>query len=446
MSKRTFYLVPMIIILTILSACDVLPLDNSNDDDLSASGRITAQEVKVSAEVGGIVQEIDVMEGQSVEARELLFRIDDSLLQAQRNQAVAVVEVAEASLDTAKAGLVGAHTQHQLAVQGMRQQERVSRTNAWRIPALEEFRLPNWYFHKSEQITAAEAEVQGAMDALDTKVENLEKVLQNAGIEDLVNAENQLNKARVTYVIAKGTLDQAKEAEDNDEMEDAARKEFNTAIVDLEAAQHEYLRILSSSDAEEVMDARAHVAVAQARLDNAQDIFDSLLSGEDSLQVVATQAQVAQAEAAVAQAQANLDQAEAALQVIDTQLEKYTVYAPAAGVVLTLNIEVGEIVTPGSTALVTGNLDPVKLTVYIPEDRYGGVYLGQEVEVSVDSFPEEKFIGKVTRISDKAEFTPRNVQTVEGRRSTVYGVDIVVPNPDQKLKPGMPADVTFLNN
>ena len=96
-------------------------------------------------------------------------------------------------------------------------------------------------------------------------------------------------------------------------------------------------------------------------------------------------------------------------------------------------------------ALRIGNLDPVNLTVYVPEDSYGNVYLGQNVEVTVDSFPGEKFIGKIMHIADKAEFTPRNVQTVEGRRSTVYGVDIVVPNPNQKLKPGMPADVTFIN-
>jgi HlyD family secretion protein len=50
----------------------------------------------------------------------------------------------------------------------------------------------------------------------------------------------------------------------------------------------------------------------------------------------------------------------------------------------------------------------------------------------------------VVYISDQAEFTPRNVQTVEGRRATVYAVKISVPNPNLKLKPGMPADVTLL--
>jgi HlyD family secretion protein len=61
----------------------------------------------------------------------------------------------------------------------------------------------------------------------------------------------------------------------------------------------------------------------------------------------------------------------------------------------------------------------------------------------VDSFPGAKFSGVVSNISDQAEFTPRNVQTVEGRSSTVYAIKLNVSDPQGKLKPGMPADVVF---
>jgi len=63
--------------------------------------------------------------------------------------------------------------------------------------------------------------------------------------------------------------------------------------------------------------------------------------------------------------------------------------------------------------------------------------------VKVDSYPQEAFTATVIRVADQAEFTPRNVQTVEGRRTTVYALKLSVPNPEGKLKPGMPADVTF---
>jgi hypothetical protein len=65
--------------------------------------------------------------------------------------------------------------------------------------------------------------------------------------------------------------------------------------------------------------------------------------------------------------------------------------------------------------------------------------------MTVDSFPDETFSASIVYISDQAEFTPRNVQTVEGRSSTVYAIKLQVQDPNGKLKPGMPADVVFGN-
>ncbi|HCR70834.1 MAG TPA: hypothetical protein DIW23_05275, partial [Anaerolineae bacterium] len=61
----------------------------------------------------------------------------------------------------------------------------------------------------------------------------------------------------------------------------------------------------------------------------------------------------------------------------------------------------------------------------------------------VDSFPDETFNATVIWISNQAEFTPRNVQTVEGRSATFYAIKLSVENVDSKLKIGMPADVIF---
>jgi len=117
------------------------------------------------------------------------------------------------------------------------------------------------------------------------------------------------------------------------------------------------------------------------------------------------------------------------------------VRTPISGVLLTRAIEPGEIAVPGSTLLVVGDLRTLTLTVYVPEDRYGQVSLGQTYPVSVDSFPDQTFLGRITHIADQAEFTPRNVQTVQGRKNTVYAVRLTLDNPDLALKPGMPADV-----
>ena len=113
------------------------------------------------------------------------------------------------------------------------------------------------------------------------------------------------------------------------------------------------------------------------------------------------------------------------------------------GVILTRNVEVGEFVQPGAAAFILGQLNDLTITVYVPENRIGEVSLGQQAEVTVDSFPNLTFTGDVIQIADKAEFTPRNVQTVEGRSSTVYAIKLKVYDPDGKLKIGMPADVVF---
>jgi HlyD family secretion protein len=117
--------------------------------------------------------------------------------------------------------------------------------------------------------------------------------------------------------------------------------------------------------------------------------------------------------------------------------------SPIDGVVLMRAAEAGEITTSGGSLLVVADLSTVTLTVYVPEDQYGKIYLGREYPVSVDSFPGQVFNGVVTHIADQAEFTPRNAQSVQGRKNTVYAVKLTIPNQNMELKPGMPADVTL---
>jgi multidrug efflux pump subunit AcrA (membrane-fusion protein) len=117
--------------------------------------------------------------------------------------------------------------------------------------------------------------------------------------------------------------------------------------------------------------------------------------------------------------------------------------SPIDGVILDRAVQPGELAMGGSTLLTVGDLSKPTLTIYVPEDRYGQINLGQTYPVKVDSFPDRVFQGKVSYISDHAEFTPRNVQTAQGRKDTVYAVRLKIPNDDLALKPGMPADVTI---
>ena len=199
-----------------------------------------------------------------------------------------------------------------------------------------------------------------------------------------------------------------------------------------------------------MLDARARLAVAQERYDTAQDRYNALLTGKDSLQVqlaaaTLTQAQnnVILAESKLFQAQAAIDQAQAAVDLVNIHMDKLAISAPVAGMVLSRNIDPGEVVQAGASALTLGDLENLTITVYIPENRYGVVHLGDEAQVTVDSFPNQSFTAFVSRIADRAEFTPRNVQTMEGRSTTVYAIQLAVQDAEGLLKPGMPADVIF---
>jgi RND family efflux transporter MFP subunit len=160
--------------------------------------------------------------------------------------------------------------------------------------------------------------------------------------------------------------------------------------------------------------------------------------------VLQAKAQVLLAESSRESAATSLEQAEAALEQIELQLEKMELYSPMSGVVLTRTVEPGEVVPSGYTLLTIADISQLTVTVYIPENRYGQVKLGDNAELSVDSFPDETFNAEVIQIADQAEYTPRNVQTQEERQNTVFAVKLSVENESGKLKPGMPADVYFL--
>jgi HlyD family secretion protein len=152
---------------------------------------------------------------------------------------------------------------------------------------------------------------------------------------------------------------------------------------------------------------------------------------------------VEQAQAALEQAKTSVAAAQSRLTTIETQLKKITIHAPMDGIILTRNAEPGEYIQPGAVAFAMANLNEMTITVYVPEDQYGNISLGQKATVTVDSFAGEAFDAVVIRIADQAEFTPRNVQTVEGRSSTVYAIKLKVTDTEGRLKIGMPADVTF---
>jgi multidrug resistance efflux pump len=191
---------------------------------------------------------------------------------------------------------------------------------------------------------------------------------------------------------------------------------------------------------EELKEIRDNPLLTQSQVHLAQGGYDVAVAGVAAAAARLTELEAGAREEEIAIAKALVSQAEAAVATIDAQIDKVILRAPIDGVVTSRSAHRGEAVTPGATVLTIANLDEVKLTVYVPEDKLALVFLGQDVAVEVDSFPERRFEGFVSHIAQQAEFTPKNVQTEEERVNMVFAVKIRLPNPDHLLKPGMPAD------
>jgi HlyD family secretion protein len=134
------------------------------------------------------------------------------------------------------------------------------------------------------------------------------------------------------------------------------------------------------------------------------------------------------------------DLAAAQVDLLKKRIHDCSITAPSPGTITLRSVEPGELVTVGASLLRLTYLDKVKLTIYVNDQELGKVRLGQQANVTIDSAPNKSFAGTVTYISSVAEFTPKNIQTKEDRTKLVFGVKIEIPNPDQILKPGMPAD------
>lgn len=181
--------------------------------------------------------------------------------------------------------------------------------------------------------------------------------------------------------------------------------------------------------------ADADVAAATQALARSRQLALEARLGGDKLraksdELAALTAQLAQAQAGVAEAEA-----------VRADL---TVKAPSAGVVVTRVRNTGEIIGAGSPILELLDLDRLYLKVYVPEIALGKVKLNLPAQIHVDGVSGQAFPATVKYIASRAEFTPKEVQTVDERVKLTYAVQLYLDsNPGHSLSAGMPADAVI---
>ena len=446
MTKKKLPKFVLPVVLLVLAICAyflITGLSKKEDPSLTVSGTIEAVSSVVSPEVAGRVTQVLVDEGSQVAAGDTLFLLDDILLNAQMETSRQGLISAQKAADTARAALATAQANLDLALAAAMQESAAVRASDWQTQSVEGYTLPGGSFTAAEMIKAAEEEVEAAEQLQKTLSQAVLTLYEDPASAAFLNAEIDLLSNRSAVQTAKDVLAKASTS-GNADLKDQAQTLYDQAVTTLEEAQAAYDAEAETEVGAEILARKTELVLADERLQAARMRLLALQTGENSLKVQTARAALVQAQAGLAQAEQAATQAQANLDLLQVQLSKLTVTAPIDGVVLTRSIEPGEVLSPASPALTLGVLDPLTITVYVPEAEIGLLALGQTARLSVDSFPGEVFSARIVHIADQAEFTPRNVQTTESRKTTVFAVKLQLENPEGRLKPGMPADVSFV--
>lgn len=218
-------------------------------------------------------------------------------------------------------------------------------------------------------------------------------------------------------------------------------------IVELDAAELKARRDLAVAQIDSAThDAESQVALLEFLRDDAkrqQDLLKRKVISPTDAQKAASSA-TAQ-EKIVAAAQTRVIQARAQLADIEAQLAEMQINAPSDCVLEVLSVKVGDVLAANREVATLLLPQHLWVRVYVPEPWLGLIKIDDHVRVRVDSFRGQDFDGTVEQVNRQAEFTPRNVQTVEDRIRQVFGVKIRLPSGEDRLRAGMAADVYFSN-
>jgi HlyD family secretion protein len=455
-NRRIIMIILLVLVVVAVGAWYLVRPTLAARNEITASGTIESSQVRISPEVSGVVKAINVKEGANVKAGEVLAKIDDAIAQTQYQQAQAALKSAQENLALSKSNydLVAANTapeQRKAAIEAAK----LDVINAQQA-------LQALYDNAGVNKAQAQDSVASLDKARDKAQTSMDNVVAPAKQVDI-------NAAWASVVIAQDKLEKAQEKFEPYANKDQSNVTRAQLLAVLSAAQKQYDSMLQrynnlvgTPNQYNVAVAKANVGLADARLADANRQSDQLVDGIDPKALETAQAALATAQAklaalqadpsakqlAVAQdqidvAQAQVESVTAQLKTIETQLEKYTIKSPTDGVVLSKGVEVGETTGPGADMFEIGPLQNLQLTVYLPEEQFGRVKPGDQASVKVDAYPNRTFTAHVDRLANQAEFTPRNVQTAEGRRQTVFAIYLSLDNADLALMPGMWADVTF---
>ena len=276
-------------------------------------------------------------------------------------------------------------------------------------------------------------------------------------------ARSQVDSAEQSYRVAQAQLDTAKNKLDT--VKDETRQTLDSAQAKVDQAQAAYDNAVANGAQDRLKQhdvaaasaamKQAEASLKSAQANTAQDALKqddvaaaraSLKQAQASLETARANAlQVGMREKDITQALAQVKRSEAALSNARTQMSYTTITAPRDGIVIKKYIDPGSIVTAGRSSIGgTGagvalvdlaDISRMFALVNVDETDIAQISLGQEVDITIDAYPNDLFTGRVTKIAP---------QTVSEQNVTTVPVTVEIEAPDLRLKPGMNVTCDFI--
>lgn len=354
---------------------------------IEASGTVENNLISVSSEVTGTVLETMTSEGDLITKGDTLVIIENTALQNQYNQSLINQQLAEENI---------------IMLEG-------SITNL--------------------TIQNADATQQAHNAYLSAKAE-YDKVMDGASEDEIKQAEETLSQAKTNLDYAKTNLDRSKELFDEEAI---SQSKYDEALKTYNVSEAQYNVALSKLNLINSYPTETSSSAAESKMLQLKAGYELSISNGNT--------QLRQLESQLSIAKVQLVQANNTVEQTKRELDKLNIKSPIDGVVNSLFVKEGEFATAGKLTAEIFNPENIEINAYVSEANIGRVIVGQETVISIDSYENEYFTGKVIKINNLAEFTPKNIQTKEERVNTVFKVTIKAIETDGALKPGMPADV-----
>lgn len=353
---------------------------NGKKDELHLAGVVESQEVRLGSKIGGRVQELFAIEGETVKPGTILAKLAIPELLAQREQAKARLASAKAARDRAYNGFLP--------------EERTAAQGAYDAAKAKYDRLvEGWRLQEKKQI---QAELEAAE-------------------ADLAQTNAEFERVKALFYNNPGATSQK-------ELDDAKRnRDRSQALVN--GAQAKVTMVTKEgSRKEDIAEAAGEMLRTKALL----ALIDRGIRDEDK-----------------AAADAEVEAQKARLQELDANVAEADIKAPSLARIEVVSIRPGDLVLPNQPVIRILRADDCWVKVFVPETKLGQVTKGQSATVTIDTYPGRKFKGKVTYIASISEFLPRNVQSLDERRNQMFGIKVTMTEPEaiEIFKPGMAAQV-----